>query len=120
MSGDGYIYIFIVQVRNNRRRSTRIGKLKENVSAMYMGHVCFNDRTHDRLAVCSILEAGLFCRENKIPELRYLHIITDNANCYQNDLLAAEATFITKEHGLFESYIPRRSVGRFARMQISP
>lgn len=99
MSWHGSV-LFYRTGEEEQTKDPRTGELKENVSAMYMDHVCSNGRTQDRLAICSILEAVVFRALKEIPELKYVHLITDNANCYQNDLLVVVAPFITKAYGL--------------------
>lgn len=65
---------------------------------MYLDYICSNDRSQDRLAICTILDGALCRIRNEFPVAKEISIITDNGNCYQNDLLVDTSPFLRKFH----------------------
>lgn len=52
----------------------KTGERKENLSVIYIDHICGNDRMQDRLAICSILDAVLFHLRTEFTEAKKISI----------------------------------------------
>lgn len=61
--------------------------------------------TQDFLAVLSIIDAILARLRLELPTVTSIFMLSDNARCYQNDILTVAVPYITKEHGIFLSGI---------------
>lgn len=56
--------------------------------------------TQDMVAICSILDAVLCRLKSELPSVTSFYLLSDNARCYQNDLLPVMGPFIAKTHDL--------------------
>ena len=70
------------------------------LSNLFFDHLISNDMTQDCVAVCSILDAILARLRIELPSVQRFWLLSDNARCYQNDLLPVMAPFITQKHSL--------------------
>lgn len=78
------------------------GRLRANgeLSTLFFDHILSNDMKQDRVALCSILDAILARLRIELPYVKNFGLLSDNARCYQNDLVTVSAPFIGKHHTL--------------------
>lgn len=74
---------------------TAMSTLSEN----YIFHIVRNQTTQDATAVCSIVEYLKIRTKTELPELTDVLHMSDNARCYQNNVLPVVAPFIEEEEG---------------------
>ena len=61
--------------------------------------------SQDCLAVLSIIDAILARLRIELPTVTSIFILSDDARCYQNDILPVALPYIPKEHGIISSGI---------------
>lgn len=71
-----------------------------SLATLYIDHIVGNQTTQDAVAVCSILEAVLHRAKTELPLLSEVWLLSDNASCYQNNMLPVIAPFIADAAGL--------------------
>ena len=70
------------------------------LQTLFLDHILENDTKQDRMAVTSLVGAVLSRMKREIPTVRSFTLLSDNARCYQNDVLPVMLPFISKHHGL--------------------
>ena len=77
-----------------------VSRVDDCVTSIFLDHIVRNETNQDMLAVASILDAALKRLTVKIPAAMEVFIISENAGCYNNQILPVFATFIASTHGL--------------------
>ena len=73
---------------------------------MFFDHISSGDSTQDCIAVCSMLDAIFSRLKTELPRVRFVCLISDNARCYQNDLVQVISPFLANAHSLhFKSVV---------------
>lgn len=76
----------------------KTGDRPGNISMIYLDHICTTDHVYGRIAIYSILGACLYRLRLQIRHANHISIVSDNSNCYQNDVLIVVAPIISTHH----------------------
>lgn len=67
---------------------------------MYLEHIASNQTVQDKSAVCCIIDAALQRENTELNELSDTWVLSDNASCYENNLLPVIFPFIADDAGI--------------------
>lgn len=85
--------------RNLRRRSIENAE-HSPVGIFFIDHVVQNSNLQNVAMTLNILDAVCYRVKLQLPSCKFISLVTDNANSYQNNTFPLLAYFICKEHGL--------------------
>lgn len=90
---------------NVRRKDSGAAKCVD-LNTLFIDHILSNDMSQDRVAFCSLLDAILARVSKELLLVKRFFLLSDNACCYQNDLLPVMIQFIAEAHGMrIESFV---------------
>ena len=64
-------------------------------------HIVETYNKQDRLAVCNIFEAVIAFLKRRLPTVKEVTVVSDNACCYNNKLFPVVAPIIADSHGMY-------------------
>ena len=67
---------------------------------MFYDQISSGDSKQDAFAVASMCDAIFRRLSIDLPSVRNVHLLSDNAKCYQNNILPVMLPFIVNSHGL--------------------
>ena len=73
---------------------------EDGLQTLVLDHILETDTKQDRMAVASLVDAVLSGMKRELLTVRSSTLISDNARCYQNDILPVMFPFMSNHHGL--------------------
>ena len=101
MSWHGAVVFYYNSTESSTHSASSAAGQEDEIRTLFFDHLLTNDMKQDRVAVLSLLDAILARLKIELPDVKRFHLISDNARCYQNDLLPVMGPFIAKSHSLF-------------------